>query len=270
MTPTARSLNFQGLYYTQVGHAVHYVMQTGLMQASPAFVGDWECKRCKRVVKLCSQPMCCGLPMAYEELVVDYKGIKGHVDTLWIYEAKGMQGVRLETYLSNLNRKQLRALIRDPSTILYVVDYKTCSLKNQGGKLKSPEEAYVAQIKAYVYLLRKQYKLNVAGAMLHYVPRDNPLGAEPVFFNVSKIELKQVVSNLNTWKRAHKAALKVRSKATLLALYEEFGTCNNPYCTTCRSSDPMYILMNALRRGRDLGVLPLGPYLKSKHAEKRK
>lgn len=216
----ARFLDFRGTYYTTVGTAVHNVMQTALMQATVQqdmsqakrsvlgnIVGDWKCLECGSEKKLATQPYCCDFPMQYEELEISFKGIRGHLDTLYLFG---------DTYA--------------------VVDYKTTSLANADTISNNPPEGYIEQILAYALLLRLQYKIKVDYLLLCFVPRDNPQTPYLWKRKVTKDMLQDMQHKLKKYLRWHKAAMRIKTKLELLDLIEEVGPCNNPFCSTCGSS----------------------------------
>lgn len=88
---------------------------------------------------------CCGEPMEYIELEIVYRGIKGHVD----------------------------GVIVMPNGKVWIIDYKTTT-KTKLDSNKLPERSHLKQLPAYCYILKKRYKMDVAGFSLLYKTRDNP------------------------------------------------------------------------------------------------
>ena len=119
-------------YYFAVGHAVHKVVQDYLMQ-SGQFIADYHCNECGKKYKLSRQVECCGFSTAYEEIEVSYKGIIGHIDGVFV----------------------------DSKKRVWIIDYKTCTLLNADSKVRRPSQGYSMQVRAYAYLLWKQYKLSL-------------------------------------------------------------------------------------------------------------
>ena len=227
VNPRYQSLNMSGLYYTSVGTVVHEVMQRSLPQYSNRIVGNWVCLECGSVEKFKSQQQCCGFPMQYEEISVDYSGIQGHVDCLF----------------------------RVSKSSYYVVDFKTCSLSNSQQKEKDPGDAYKEQLRSYAVLLTKQYGLQIDGVMNLFLPRDNP--SVPVAWSesVDKNTLRSMAKKLKHYKMAHKAALNVNSVKEAASLFTEFGRCVNKYCTVCSHSSPKAVLRDAARRAQTLPLI---------------
>lgn len=211
----ARFLDFRGTYYTRVGTAVHDVMQTALMQATVQqgensfgdIVGDWRCPECGKEKKLTTQPYCCDFPMQYEEIKISFKGIVGHLDTLYKF-----------------------------GDIYAVLDYKTTSLANAETISRNPPDGYKEQALAYALLLRLQYKLDIKYIMLCFIPRDNPQTPYLWKRKITKAMLKEMQQKLKKYLRWHRAVLNIKTKLELLELIEEVGPCNGPYCEICRSS----------------------------------
>lgn len=221
-------LDFLGTYYTSVGTTVHEVMQTLIPTASKNVIGNWKCVRCNKVHEFTSYGKCCGLPMRYIEVSVNYKGIQGHIDLLY-----------------KINKE------------LVVVDFKTTSLAGKDKKAKNPGNAYIDQIKTYIYLLRKQYKIKVNKAMLVFIPRDDP--TKPTYFQlkVSKEELENIGIKLKKSKKAHKRILNLTTSKELKEYINEFGFCDNEYCKVCKAKNVNRILKEAFVRLKDKNRLPL-------------
>lgn len=158
-----------GDYFTSVGTTAHENIQFHMGFSGKIF-GDWKClnrKSCKKgkraltlydrdgnvvregkltrkntVKHRCPE---CGRPMEYVEKEINYKGLKGHID----------------------------CIIRLPDGTYWVADYKTCTkTKLNSGKL--PQKAHLKQLPAYCYVLKKKYKMKIAGFSLLYFSRDNP------------------------------------------------------------------------------------------------
>ncbi len=221
INPFHQSLGLASLYYVSVGTTVHEVMQRALPQFSDRIVGNWLCRECGTIEQFTTQQECCGFPMQYEEVSIDYKGIQGHVDCLF----KVGDGY-------------------------YVVDFKTCSMSNRHQKEKDPGEAYKEQLFSYAWLLNKQHKLKILGVMNLFVPRDNP--ADPVMWSekITPAIQKETFRRLKQYRAAHKAALNVKSSKGMARLWDEFGPCKNPYCKVCSSHDPKKLLVQTFKRNK--------------------
>lgn len=224
----SRYLDMRGLYYTSVGTAVHEIMQTALMRQSNLIVGNWVCKECGKTKSFTTQPECCDFPMAYEEIDFNYKGIQGHLDTLFCNEDK-------------FNKKDIY------KHTFTVTDYKTTSMANREAMANNPPQGYIEQLLAYFYLLTKQYKLKITHIMLVFIPRDNPDPKNITIWEreVTKVDLDRTESNLRKYLKAHQRVRRIKTLKGLRKLYETYGLCNNTFCSTCRSKDPWSVLENA-------------------------
>lgn len=157
-----------GDYFTSVGTTAHENIQFHMGFTGRVF-GDWRCMntKCKKgrlsrdlydadgnlvrkgkltrknsVKHLCPS---CDLPMEYVEKEINFAGLKGHID----------------------------CIIKLDDGRYWVADYKTTT-KNKMSKGKLPEKTHLKQLPTYCYVLKKKYKLNVAGFSLLYISRDNP------------------------------------------------------------------------------------------------
>jgi PD-(D/E)XK nuclease superfamily len=193
-------------YYFAVGHAVHKVFQDYLMH-SGRFIADYECKECGKKYPLSQTYECCGFPTSYEEVEISYKGIVGHIDGIFV----------------------------DSQGRVWIVDYKTCTLENSSQKAQKPSQGYSLQVRAYAYLLWKQYNIKVVGCMLVYLPRDNP--QKPKIWEIAmderQFELARKELMLN--RELHRKTLKCSSEEE----YEDLLSyrCGGEYCRYCHKSN---------------------------------
>lgn len=140
-------------YYCGVGTAAHEVFQRWLGLNGRVY-GDWKCrsKKCGHAVRFSEQHLCpkCGSEMQYEEFTVKaFKYLSGHTD----------------------------GLFRSKDGRFWLIDYKTCSVRiieTQHKHKMLPYRKNVHQISAYVPLLERKLKIEIAGWMLIYIARDNP------------------------------------------------------------------------------------------------
>ncbi len=144
-------MDFFGQYYTGLGTFAHELMQRQFGRGKQ-ILGDWHCLDCGKKKKLTYYSKCkkCGSEkVEYDELLIKFgRHTVGHVD-----------GV------VNLDGK------------LYVIDYKTSSVKNNNKHRETgnyyPYKHNVAQIKSYCYYLEEYHGIEIAGWMLIYVSRDH-------------------------------------------------------------------------------------------------
>lgn len=190
-------------YYVSVGTAVHTVMQTYLAQ-SGRFVADYKCGECGTSYPLSQVHECCGFPTEYEEVSIDYKTIQGHIDGIYV----------------------------DKNTDKWIVDYKTTSLDSSGKKLKNPGLGYELQVKAYAYLLWKQYGIKVKGVMLVFIPRDNP--KKPVIWELvmQERDWKFAADMLKRNRALHSKTLNASTLDQMKKLMAH--KCGSEWCEQCR------------------------------------
>lgn len=202
-----RAMDMRMAFYVKVGHAVHDVFQSYLAQTGN-LLADYYCRHCKTWFRASHQHEHCDAPTQYNELTLAYKGVHGHID----------------------------AVFKDRSGRYWIVDFKTCSLAGLQGKVKTPPEGYYAQVRAYAYLLRKQYGIRVAGVMLMYVPRDNP--AKP---GVWCMDLKdQDFSDIRLFLKGQLALHRRTMQATTTEEFTELiSHCDksDEFCRVCKMAD---------------------------------
>lgn len=245
----ARSLDMRGLFYTSVGTTVHTVMQRALSLKGGRLFGDWKCRKCYAFEPMSTVRMCCGEPMQYEELSIDYKGIKGHVDTLFALDGKEAQRI---AFLSKEERFEAAKTLE-----FVIVDYKTTSEKAKYKKQKDPGDGYKSQIRAYSYLLNRQYGLNIVGVMLAFIPRDNPQYPTVWEQAILPHDLRIIREDLRRWKSAHRRVIRASKWLHIKEILDEYGLCTDPYCDTCRAKDVEHVLKTAYKRAKEEGHLPI-------------
>lgn len=157
-----------GDYFTSMGTTAHESIQFHMGFSGKVF-GDWKClnKTCvkgrkamdlfdakgeqvqkgKLTRKNTTNNCCpkCAQPMEYVEKEINYKGLKGHID----------------------------CIIEMDNGYYWVSDYKTCT-KNKMDSGKLPDKKHLKQLPSYCWVLKKKYKLKIAGFSLIYLSRDNP------------------------------------------------------------------------------------------------
>lgn len=222
------TMDFMGEFYTKVGTAVHEVMQK-FLSPSGKFLADWHCRICGRKRKTSTRSECCDFTMDYHELLIDYKGVVGHID----------------------------AVFKDKKGRYWILDFKTCSVSGAPYKQKRPGAAYIEQVETYAYMLWKQYGIRVEGVMLMFIPRDNPTSPTVWVDVLDKLDFKRVGKRIKTYKRMHRDALRAETLKDALAL-ADYGKCKNEWCRVCKSPDSLKTqLKRAYKRGKAKGHLPL-------------
>lgn len=222
------TMNFMGSFYTSVGSAVHEVIQR-FLAPSGKFLADWKCRICGRHRKLSTKSECCEFTMDYHEVLIDYKGVVGHID----------------------------AIFKDKRGKYWILDYKTCTISGAGYKQKSPGAAYIEQVETYALLLWRQYGIRVEGVMLMFLPRDNPLTPTVWIKELDESDFRRVSKRIKRYKVQHKEALAAVTLKEAIALAQH-GKCKNDWCSVCRSSKPLKDQLKlAHKRGKAQGYLPL-------------
>ena len=193
-------------YYFSVGHAVHHVMQTYL-QESGQLIADYECRECGKKYPLSTQHECCGFPTHYEEVTINYKEIVGHID----------------------------AIFKDRQGRVWIIDFKTSSTASAPAKGRKPSAGYSMQVRAYAYLLKKQYGIDVHGVMLVFLPRDNPKTPSIWEHVMTPREYAKIRGELIQQKALHKQTMLCET----LEDYKELmpNRCGGLYCRYCNKTD---------------------------------
>jgi len=192
-------------YYVSVGTAVHSMAQRHLPM-SGSLLANYHCHECGKRYPMSYVHECCGFSTSYDEVAVDYRGIQGHIDCVW----------------------------KDSKGRLWIVDFKTTSLGASLGKLRNPGKGYVRQIRAYAYLLWKQYGLKVAGVMLFFIPRDNPRKPVAWEYIIKDGDWEDIRLELKHDRILHKKTMVASTVEDIKAL--AVHTCGGDYCETCKLS----------------------------------
>lgn len=243
-----RSLNMAGAYYTSVGTTVHTCMQTFLPQSS-RFLADYKCTECGKWHRLSHQWECCGFPCEYHEVQINYKGVTGHIDGIYL----------------------------DKKGNYWILDFKTTSKAASEKKRKDPGPVYTEQVEAYAYFIYKQYKIKVKGVMLVFVARDNP--QTPVVWTreITEEDRARIKNKFVVYRKMQQVALDVTTEDQAVKLFTAYGRCVDPMCEHCPKDDQIIKsrLRNAFRRGKAGGFIPIRAVaeralaLKAKHARSK-
>jgi len=227
-----RQQDFSSAFYTTVGTAVHSVMQNFLCQ-SGKFLADYKCHECNTWHRMSYKYECCGFPTEYHEVEISYKGINGHIDCIY----------------------------RDAQGKLWIVDFKTTSIKGAPYKKRDPGVAYKEQIETYAVLVELQYGIRIEGFADEFIIRDNPMKNDPVMWNRPLTDdiRKRVKQKLSRYKKMHRAALNVKTEDEALALFE-WGRCKDTYCPVCTDKSDAKVkqkLVDAYKFGRKRKHVPV-------------
>jgi hypothetical protein len=210
-------------YYVNVGHSVHNTMQLHLAQ-SGTLLADYHCRECKTWHRLSHQHECCGFACEYHEVTISYKGIGGHID----------------------------AIFRDRQGRYWIVDFKTTSLASAPGKRLKPGLGYTRQIRAYAYLLWRQYGIKVAGTMLFFIPRDNPRKPVVSEYLMTDRAYDTAFQDLKFDRRLHKDTMVAKTLADFRTLVKH--KCGGEYCDACKMSSTR-ILEEIMHKAKKFPIL---------------
>lgn len=142
-------------YYTSVGTAAHLVFQRWVGN-NGRLLGEWICRKCNHHIKFGKVAKCpnckTDMDMLYEEFTVRaFKHVSGHLDGIYV----------------------------DENGLCWLLDYKTTSVEAIRKHRKSnnvfPYGKNVSQIQTYCALIEKHLDIKIAGWLLVYIARDNPL-----------------------------------------------------------------------------------------------
>jgi CRISPR/Cas system-associated exonuclease Cas4 (RecB family) len=172
---------------------------------------------------------CCDFTMEYHEVLIDYKGVVGHID----------------------------AIFKDSKGRYWILDFKTCTVKGKTYKQKSPGAAYIEQVETYALMLYKQYGIKVEGVMLMFIPRDDPTEPSVWVRLIDSDDLKRIAKRVKQYKQQHREALNAETLEEALAL-AEYGKCKGDHCKVCKSSLSLkQQLRKAYKVGKKMNHLPL-------------
>lgn len=218
-----RTQDMAGAFYTSVGHVVHSVVQNYLCRTG-RFLADYHCRECGTWHKLTYVHECCDFPCEYHEVEIDYKGIKGHID----------------------------ALYKDRKGRLWILDFKTTSVKSAPVKKRNPGSAYVEQIETYAVLFELQYKMRIEGIMDAFILRDNPRKDPTVFSKTLTDERRRVIkTRLRLYKKMHRETIDAETWPQVRALLE-YPRCDNSLCKVCKSDDQ--VILNKMKAAYKAGI----------------
>ncbi len=232
-------------YYTSVGTITHLVIQHALGYGRRIY-GNWECvaegctgRRTFSNINTC--PICREV-MSYKELIVNLRGV-----------------------FPNLSPCHLDGIYRSREGLYYVLDYKTSSSKI----IKQPDiDSYlphiynIAQIKAYCALVEQRFRVEIAGWILQYVARDNPMKIyRAIGESITENEKELILSKVETYSNHYGMVMNCKDYDTIKYLvenkpcktpeqyqdeYKKFGGC--PLAHICFERKR---LMKELNRGWD-------------------
>ncbi len=180
------------LYYTNVGTVTHSVFQA-IVGKGGRIIGNWACPKCGFKRRMSTYKVCdeCKTSMTYEEVEVSYKAWRGHLDNIYIAKNKE----------------------------LWIIDYKTCMTKFIHEKW-GPSQSYVEQQSHYVVLLEEKLQRKIAGWMLVYLARENPIKMQRIISRRLREETKERLRKENNlYTKMHKKLWKIESLSEVKPLY---------------------------------------------------
>jgi hypothetical protein len=217
-------------YYTSVGHTVHEVMQNYLCR-SGRFLADYHCRECGTWHRMSYVHECCDFPTKYHEVEINYKGIEGHIDAVYV----------------------------DKYGRLWILDFKTTSINGASKKKTNPGAQYVEQIETYAVLFELQYGLKIEGIMDAFILRDNPR-KDPVVYAklLTDEDRKTIRQRLMRYKRMHRQTLDAETWPEVKALLQ-YARCENELCSVCKFDDETILsrMKLSFKMGRKKGNLPI-------------
>lgn len=167
---------YTGDFYCDIGTSVHEAVQKWItmpQENSGIIFGNWKCKKCNKKLKLRVGPqICCGTPMEYEELSLDFVDcpMTGHCD-----------GVLLDTKIRDVNKLNKKIKNGSKKSIpAWILELKTTSLY-KAKNITAPQFNHASQAEIYTSALRKilTHRFNIdnidlKGFIIKYISRDNP------------------------------------------------------------------------------------------------
>lgn len=224
-----RIMHMEMAFYVKIGTVVHSVVQNYLAK-SGKFLARWKCRECGTVRDVSMDNQCCDMTMKYDEVLIKYKGVVGHID----------------------------AIYKDRNGDYWILDYKTTSIALAKKKATNPGIAYTEQVETYALMLKLQYGIKVKGVLLMFIKRDSP--RKPVFFGrvLKNLDFPKIAKRINEYKKIHKEVLSIETLKEAKGMLKKYGKCKNPMCDTCGSYRSVEdAIVRSFERGKRMGYLPL-------------
>ena len=156
--PNIRERTFPSEMYTTMGRGMHATVQEWLSHQDDTWIyGDWHCRQCNLHKYATTDSNCdsCGQPMLYQEMELEYLGMRGHVDLI----------------------------VWEPSKGYIVVDLKSCGdFAIKQARFTRLSANYVLQLFSYAFMLhnqhgeemKKDHGGGVTGCSLLFINRHKP------------------------------------------------------------------------------------------------
>jgi hypothetical protein len=196
------------LYYTGVGSTTHLIFQK-IIGRGGRIVGDWKCGGCGFERKLSTYKVCdkCSSPMQYEEVELSKGSWRGHLDNIYIAQ----------------------------NGEWWVIDYKTCKTEFIFKKQYGPTASYREQQNHYTVMLEDKLQRKIAGWMLVYLARENPMKYQRIVSRRITDEAKEQLRQDNAlYSRLHKHIFLVEKVSEVKILYE------NKRCADIKEHNRLY------------------------------
>ena len=131
--------------------------------------------------------------MLYEEVEVSYQAWRGHLDNIYVSKQKE----------------------------LWIVDYKTCKAKFIYQKNYGASQTYVEQQNHYVVLLEEKLQRKIAGWMLVFLAREDPIKMQRIISRRLREQTKERLRKENhLYTKLHKKVWKIESLPEVKPLYQ--------------------------------------------------
>jgi len=186
--------DFFGDFYCNIGTSIHSTVQKWVPLASPGYLlGDWRCRKCKRIVACSVGPFpCpnCGTLMSYQEFSLKFLDapVTGHCDGVIIDKLFALEWMKKSSRYKKLLSKgseivALNQLIHSREKIkipAWVLELKSTGIYN-AKSITQPSTSHMAQSTIYTSGLKKIlphrfgiHTIKVKGYLIKYISRDNP------------------------------------------------------------------------------------------------
>jgi hypothetical protein len=181
------------MYYTSVGITTHTVFER-IIGRGGRIIGNWRCHACGFTRELQTYRVCkkCKGPMQYEEVELSKGSWRGHLDN--IYVAKNGEW--------------------------WIIDYKTCRADFIFKKQYGAAHSYIEQQNHYLVLLEEKLGKKIAGWMLVYLARENPLKMQRIVQRRMNEETKaKMLQENKLYSRLHKKIFLIKDITEVKSLY---------------------------------------------------
>lgn len=224
-------------FYTSIGTTIHSLLQKWIPINNPGlFLGNWKCPTCKKVIEAATGPKFCKKCqswMIYEEFVFYEKpGFAGHGDGIYLLNTDLVKTLDIDLYNTKRMDKYIRSCKKPVEAI--ALEFKSAG-SFKAKRLGGPTPRNKAQALMYVPCANRKLKelglnVNVIGAMVKYLSRDNPNSSSNDFFlpvkdeslfDYSKGIVRSVYKAVKTGEVSHIYDSGIPCKGRFRDLYDE-------------------------------------------------